>query len=84
MHKVRILIRGLRDGKDFEYENPISIINHKINPNLETFYISSRAEYNYISSTIIKEMGKYKREELQTLVPARFFRSLRDKFHYPD
>ena len=40
---IRFLLRGLRNATDLEYEKPISLVNKRLNRDLETvFFISSR------------------------------------------
>lgn len=54
-----ILIRGLRNTTDFEYENSISQVNRYLNDKLETVFLITSPEYAHISSTIIREVHKY-------------------------
>lgn len=53
------LIRGLRNTTDFEYENTIAQVNQKIG-DLETVLLITSPEYAYISSTIVRDIYKYK------------------------
>jgi pantetheine-phosphate adenylyltransferase len=56
---AQYLLRGLRNTTDFEYENSISQLNRKINPNLETYFLITSPQLAAISSTIIREVHKY-------------------------
>jgi pantetheine-phosphate adenylyltransferase len=58
-HVAGYLLRGLRNTKDFEYENSISQINKSLNPELETVFLITSPKYAAISSTIIREVHKY-------------------------
>lgn len=58
-HRAGYLLRGLRNTKDFEYENSISQINKSLNPDLETVFLITSPQYAAISSTIIREVHKY-------------------------
>jgi pantetheine-phosphate adenylyltransferase len=78
-NNFRILLRGLRNGQDLEYEKPISIINQKLYPDLETLFMPSKTDFDFISSSIIKEMGAHQREELELLVPTEFIGPLYKK-----
>jgi len=78
-HNCKILIRGLRTGFDLDYEKPISIINRKINDELETLFLPSDPKYDFVSSTIIKEMARYNRDELKYLIPDPFIEPLKKK-----
>lgn len=54
-----ILVRGLRAVTDFEYELQIAQTNHEIDKDIETIFLTTRLEYAYISSTIVKEVASY-------------------------
>ena len=54
-----VIIKGLRAGSDFENEFSMSIINHKINPNLDTMFLTAEHHYMYLSSSIVKELAIY-------------------------
>lgn len=54
------LIRGLRNTTDFEYENSISQVNRKLNDELESIFLITSPKYAAVSSTIIREVHKYK------------------------
>jgi pantetheine-phosphate adenylyltransferase len=54
------ILRGLRNSTDFEYERTIASLNKSINAEIETICIISLPEYSHISSTIVKELIRYK------------------------
>ena len=54
-----VIVKGLRAGSDFENEFSMSIINHKINPNLDTMFLTAEHQYMYLSSSIVKELAGY-------------------------
>jgi pantetheine-phosphate adenylyltransferase len=58
-HAAKFLIRGLRNTTDFEYENTISQMNRKLNPELETVFLITSPQYATVSSTIIREVHRY-------------------------
>lgn len=51
------VVKGLRAVSDFEYEFQMSLTNKKLNPDLETVFLTSRAEYMYLSSSIVKQIA---------------------------
>lgn len=53
----RVIIRGLRAISDFDYEAQMSLINRKLAPNIETFFLNAREEHSYISSTVVKQVA---------------------------
>ena len=54
-----VIVKGLRAGSDFENEFQMAMINHKINPNLDTMFLTAEHQYMYMSSSMVKELGYY-------------------------
>lgn len=54
-----VIVKGLRAGSDFENEFQMALINHKINPSLDTMFLTSEHQYMYLSSSAVKELGNY-------------------------
>jgi len=54
-----MVIRGLRAITDFEYELQMAQTNHKMEPKLETAFLTTSLEYSYLSSTTVKEVAAY-------------------------
>ncbi|MBO5837069.1 MAG: pantetheine-phosphate adenylyltransferase [Oscillospiraceae bacterium] len=54
-----VIVKGLRAGSDFENEFQMSLINHKINPDLDTMFLTAEHQYMYLSSSTVKELGGY-------------------------
>ncbi|MBQ7769320.1 MAG: pantetheine-phosphate adenylyltransferase [Oscillospiraceae bacterium] len=54
-----VVVKGLRAGSDFENEFSMAIINHKINPNLDTMFLTAEHQYMYLSSSTVKELANY-------------------------
>lgn len=54
-----VIVKGLRAGSDFENEFQMAQINHKINPNLDTLFLTSEHQFMYLSSSMVKELGFY-------------------------
>lgn len=52
------LLRGLRNGSDFDYEKTISQLNHIVGGGLETVFLISQPSFSHISSTIVRELIK--------------------------
>ena len=62
-------LRGLRAVSDFEYEMQITSMNRLLDQDLETFFIMTRNQYSFLSSSIVKEVAKYG-ADISELVPA--------------
>lgn len=54
-----VIVKGLRAGSDFENEFQMAMINRKINPALDTMFLTTEHQYMYLSSSIVKELGRY-------------------------
>jgi len=51
------IIRGLRAVSDFEYEMQMALVNRKIYPSLETYFMVSSSKVSFLSSSIVKEIA---------------------------
>lgn len=56
---ARMIIRGLRAITDFEYELQMAQTNHKMEPQLETVFLTTNLAYSYLSSTTVKEVAAF-------------------------
>ncbi len=54
-----VIVKGLRALSDFDYEFQIALINKKMNPQLETVFLTASEKYTYLSSSVVKEMARY-------------------------
>jgi len=57
-----VIIKGLRAVSDFEKEFQMAIVNKKLNPELDTMFLSSDAEYMYLSSSVVRELASYEQD----------------------
>ena len=55
-HNAQIIIRGLRAVSDFEYEFQLSGMNKRLNPRIETLYMTTSEEFANISSSLVREI----------------------------
>ncbi|MCK5639317.1 MAG: pantetheine-phosphate adenylyltransferase [Gammaproteobacteria bacterium] len=54
---AQVVLRGLRAVSDFEYEFQLAGMNKRLNPDLETIFLTPAEEYTYISSSLVKEVA---------------------------
>ena len=54
-----LVIRGLRAITDFEYELQMAQTNHKMEPDVETVFLTTSLDYSYLSSTTVKEVAAF-------------------------
>jgi len=59
-HKAKLLIRGLRAVSDFEYEFQMAAINSKLEPTLETVFLTASESTHFISSRFVKQIARLK------------------------
>lgn len=73
------IVRGLRAVSDFEYEMQITSMNRFLEESIETFFIMTKNQYSFLSSSIVKEAARYGRS-VKGLVPCEVEEALRKKF----
>ena len=56
---AKMVIRGLRAITDFEYELQMSQTNHKLEPDVETVFLTTNLKYSYLSSSTVKEVAAF-------------------------
>ena len=56
-HGINAIVKGLRAVSDFEYEFQQALTNKKLNPELETLFLTCNSEYMYLSSSIVKQVA---------------------------
>jgi pantetheine-phosphate adenylyltransferase len=78
----RVMIRGLRANSDFEREFEMALMNRKLAPNIELLCLMTTSQYQYLSSTLIKEVAKLG-GCLQGMVPDHVAVALKEKFSVP-
>lgn len=74
------IVRGLRAVSDFEYEMQITSMNRFLDKNIETFFIMTKNEYSFLSSSIVKEVAQYG-GNIHGLVPQLIEDALHEKFN---
>ncbi|MEE0958302.1 MAG: pantetheine-phosphate adenylyltransferase [Ruminococcus sp.] len=68
-HNIDAIVKGLRAVSDFEYEFQMAIANKRLNPQLETIFLTSDADFTYLSSSMVREIGAYG-GDISNFVPA--------------
>ena len=56
---INVVVKGLRAATDFEKEFQMALINHKLNPSLDTMFLTSEHQFMYLSSSVVKELGSH-------------------------
>ena len=73
-----VIVKGLRAGSDFENEFQMAMINRKINPELDTMFLTAEHQYMYMSSSTVKELGRYG-VELSDFLPEEIIPDFRER-----
>ena len=68
-HGACAIVRGVRNGTDFDLEYQMALINRGICPGLETMLLPASAAYQHFSSSMAREMIRY-RQPLEKYLPA--------------
>jgi pantetheine-phosphate adenylyltransferase len=76
---ARVLVRGLRMSSDFEREFEMEMMNKKLEPGLELFCLMASLQYQFLSSSLLKEVAQLK-GCLDNMVPPHVAVALRKKF----
>ena len=78
--KAQAMVRGLRMSADFEREFDMAMMNKKLYPELETVCLMARVEYQFLSSSLLKEAASLG-GNIDDLVPKHVALALEKKFH---
>ena len=73
-----MIVKGLRAASDFDYEFQMNLINKKINPELETMFLTASEKYTFLSSSVVREMATYG-ADLHGLVPEELIGQIEEK-----
>jgi len=72
------IVKGLRAISDFEYEFEMAQLNRKLDPNVESIYVTASPAYSFLSSTGVKEMATFG-GDVSDLVPAPVAAAMADR-----
>ena len=76
------MVRGLRANSDFEKEFEMALMNRKLAPDIELFCLMTSLQYQFLSSSLIKEVAKFG-GCLEGMVPEHVAVALKEKFSGP-
>jgi pantetheine-phosphate adenylyltransferase len=54
-----VIVKGLRANMDFENEFTMASINKKLNPDMETMFLTASDKYTFVSSSNVKEIARH-------------------------
>ncbi len=76
--QAKVIMRGLRAISDFEYEFQMALMNRKLDPEIETFFMTPSVNYSFLSSKLVKEVS-FLGGCLQGLIPETIQEELQKK-----
>ncbi|MFC1908465.1 pantetheine-phosphate adenylyltransferase [Chloroflexota bacterium] len=75
---AKVMVRGLRMSADFEREFEMAMMNKKLNPNLELVCLMTNLNYQFLSSSLLKEVAELE-GNISDLVPKHVADAIREK-----
>ncbi|MEZ8989597.1 pantetheine-phosphate adenylyltransferase [Vibrio breoganii] len=76
--KANLLVRGLRTTMDFEYEFGLTSMYRKLQPDLESIFLTPSEEFAFLSSTIVREVAIHG-GDVEGFVPTSVFKRIKEK-----
>ena len=73
-----VILKGLRAGSDFENEFQMALINRKLNPELDTMFLTADSQFMFLSSSMVKELGGYG-TDLTDFLPAEIIPDFQER-----
>ena len=77
--QASVIVKGLRAMSDFEYEFQMALTNRKLNPAVETVFLTTNAEYMYLSSSLVKQVAEFG-GDIREFVPACIIQDILQKY----
>ena len=74
-----VIVRGLRAMSDFEYEFQMALMNRKLAPEIETFFIVTDPKYSYVSSSSVREIFHFG-GSVEDVVPDVVYEKLKERY----
>ena len=74
------VIKGLRAVTDFEYEFQQALTNKKLNPDMETLFMTTNSEHMFLSSSIVKQIAMFG-GDISNFVPECILEDVKNRIH---
>jgi pantetheine-phosphate adenylyltransferase len=59
LRQANVILRGIRAVSDYEYELQMAMMNRKLNPDVETVFMTPAAKYSFLSSHLVREIARH-------------------------
>lgn len=73
---IRVVVKGLRDVRDFEAEQEQALLNRTMFPDFETIFIVSDVRYGFVSSSAVREIA-FHGGDVRQMVPGGILEDVR-------
>lgn len=83
MKGSRIIVKGLRAVSDFEYEFQMALANRRLNPQVETVFLTTSAENMFLSSSVVKQIAGFG-GDISSFVPPEICQRIYEKMAQSD
>nr|WP_317412418.1 pantetheine-phosphate adenylyltransferase [uncultured Solibaculum sp.] len=77
---AKAVVKGLRAVSDFEHEFQMALTNKRMNPELETVFLTTRSEYMFLSSSIVKQVATLG-GDISGFVPPSIMEEIQSRFY---
>lgn len=81
-HGVTVLVRGVRNGVDVDYERQMAVMNRDLYDRLDTVMLAPSPEYAHLSSSLVRELAGLG-APVEKLVPKPVIGPLLERFGRP-
>jgi pantetheine-phosphate adenylyltransferase len=68
-HGAKVMVRGVRSVTDFDYEAQLAGMNKALAPDVETVFLTPDSRFQFISSTLVREIATLKGDVTQFVAP---------------
>ncbi len=75
--EAKVIVRGIRNATDLDAEYQMALINRGLRPDLETLFLPASPPYQHFSSSMAREMIRY-RQPLEPYLPGAVIPLVRD------
>ncbi len=76
--EATFIVKGLRALSDFDMEFQMALMNKKMEPSIDTVFLTAEEKYTYLSSTIVREMARY-HADISKFVPREIIPDVLEK-----
>ena len=78
---ANVIVKGLHAVSDFDWEFQMALANRKLDPTIDTLFMTASEKYTFLSSTVVKEMARYG-ADLSEFVPREIIKDVSEKVNF--